>query len=110
MPKADSLYERLAILWVAGKVWNVGNVSRLVVKGAWMNSSDAQYVTIAEACKRLGIAPNTLRSWGAGGKIQEYRHPVNNYRLYSLDDIHRLAAVLRRPIKVGRGAGKMSCR
>lgn len=110
MLTACNLYERLAILSAAGKVRNVGNVNRLVVEGAGMNSSDSLYVTIAEACKRLGIAPNTLRSWGAGGKIQEYRHPVNNYRLYSLDDIDRLAAVLRRPIKVGRGAGKMSCR
>jgi predicted site-specific integrase-resolvase len=65
-----------------------------------MSKFDGRFVTIAEACKRLGISPNTLRSWGAGGKIQEYRHPINNYRLYSLDDISRLAGVLRRPIKV----------
>jgi DNA (cytosine-5)-methyltransferase 1 len=72
-----------------------------------MSKFDGQFVTIAEACKRLGIAPNTLRSWGAGGKIQEYRHPINNYRLYNLDDIDQLEAVLRRPIKVGRGAERV---
>ncbi len=68
-----------------------------------MSRSSGRFITIRKACKRLGIAPNTLRSWGAGGKIQEYRHPINNYRLYSLHDIDRLAEVLRTPIKVGSG-------
>jgi hypothetical protein len=48
MLAACNLYERLVILLVASTVWNVGNVSRLVVEGAWMNRSDGQYVTIEE--------------------------------------------------------------
>lgn len=60
-----------------------------------------EFVTIAEASKRLGVAPNTLRSWGALGKIQEYRHPMNNYRLYRLDDLQSLVELLSSPVKVG---------
>ncbi len=59
------------------------------------------FVTIAEACKQLGVAPNTLRSWGAHGKIQEYRHPLNNYRLYRLEDLTSLVQILQSPLKVG---------
>lgn len=67
-----------------------------------MGKSNNDFVTIAEACKCLGVAQNTLRSWGAHGKIQEYRHPLNNYRLYRLDDINALAKVLQSPVKVSR--------
>ena len=59
-----------------------------------------EFVTIAEACKRLGVAPNTLRSWGALGKIEEYRHPLNNYRLYRLDDLESLVEKLQSPLKL----------
>jgi DNA-binding transcriptional MerR regulator len=72
-----------------------------------MSSSDSRFITIAEACKRLGIAPNTLRSWGGGGKIQEYRHPINNYRLYNIADIDRLEALLHSPIKIGSGVERV---
>jgi DNA (cytosine-5)-methyltransferase 1 len=65
-----------------------------------MSKGTESFVTISEASKRLGISPNTLRSWGAGGKIQEYRHPISNYRLYRYEDLTRLAALLRKPIKV----------
>jgi len=51
------------------------------------------YMTIKEAAKLLGVTPNTLRNWGAAGKISEYRHPINNYRLYKEAD---LATLLRK--------------
>lgn len=66
-----------------------------------MQIATNEFVTIAEASKRLGVAPNTLRSWGALGKIQEYRHPMNNYRLYRLDDVASLVELLSSPVKVG---------
>jgi len=28
-----------------------------------------------------------VRAWGAAGKIPEYRHPVNSYRLYRRDEL-----------------------
>lgn len=58
------------------------------------------FATVKEACEQLGVCPNTLRSWGATGKIQEYRHPLNNYRLYRREDVSALAKVLQSPVKV----------
>ncbi len=61
---------------------------------------ESDFMTIAEASRELGVAQNTLRSWGANGKIQEYRHPLNNYRLYRREDVITLAKVLQSPVKV----------
>ncbi len=49
-----------------------------------------EYLQIAEAAEYLGVCQNTLRNWGAAGKVIEYRHPVNNYRLYKTKDLDRL--------------------
>jgi excisionase family DNA binding protein len=48
------------------------------------------FATVAEAARMLGVVRNTIRSWGAEGRIPEYRHPVNNYRLYKRTDLERL--------------------
>jgi len=45
------------------------------------------YVRVKEAAAILDVAPNTVRAWGAAGKIAEYRHPANNYRLYKIADL-----------------------
>lgn len=54
-----------------------------------------EFVRVKDAAELLGVAPNTVRTWGADGRIPEYRHPVNNYRLYKRSDLeqllHRLA-------------------
>ncbi len=49
-----------------------------------------EYVRIAEAAEYLGVHCNTLRNWGRTGKIPEYRHPVNNYRLFKVSDLDKL--------------------
>jgi DNA (cytosine-5)-methyltransferase 1 len=56
-----------------------------------------EYVTVKDAAEMLGISPNTLRSWGASGAIVEYRHPVNNYRLYRRIDLEKLRKRLEQP-------------
>ena len=48
------------------------------------------YLRVKEAAALLGVAPNTVRAWGAEGKIPEYRHPVNNYRLYKRVELERV--------------------
>ncbi len=48
------------------------------------------YVKVREAAEILGVAPNTIRSWGATGKIPEHRHPANGYRLYKRSDLERV--------------------
>jgi len=51
------------------------------------------FVRVQEAAEILGIVPNTVLKWGAAGKIPEYRHPANGYRLYKRVE---LTAFLRR--------------
>jgi excisionase family DNA binding protein len=48
------------------------------------------FVKVHEAARILGVAPNTVRKWGASGQIPEYRHPVNRYRLYKRRDLEAL--------------------
>ena len=48
------------------------------------------YLQVKEAAALLGVSPNTIRAWGAEGKIPEYRHPVNNYRLYKRTELERI--------------------
>jgi DNA (cytosine-5)-methyltransferase 1 len=62
------------------------------------------YLRIREAAEFLGVSPNTLRNWGREDKIPEFRHPVNNYRLYrraDLEDVLRRITQPRRQ-KAGR--------
>jgi DNA (cytosine-5)-methyltransferase 1 len=54
------------------------------------------YLRVKEASALLGVSPNTLRSWGAHGRVPEYRHPVNKYRLYKLIDLEGIMTALRR--------------
>jgi MerR family transcriptional regulator, copper efflux regulator len=50
------------------------------------------YITIKQASKILGVSPLTLRNWDKNGKLKAHRHPMNNYRVYSVSD---LEAVIR---------------
>lgn len=60
------------------------------------------YVRINEAAKYLGVCRNTLRNWGRTGKIPEYRHPVNNYRLYRITDLDELLKTTEQSGKTGK--------
>ena len=54
------------------------------------------FVRVKQAAAMLGVSPNTVRAWGADGKVPEYRHPVNNYRLYKLADLKQIMRQLDR--------------
>lgn len=47
-------------------------------------------MTVKEVARLMGVTPLTIRNWDSRGKLQAYRHPVNNYRLYKVDDVERL--------------------
>ena len=55
------------------------------------------YLRVREAAAFLGVAPNTLRNWGRDNRVPEFRHPVNNYRLYRRDDLEKLLRRITRP-------------
>lgn len=46
-----------------------------------------KYLSIKETAKVLGISPLTLRNWDKKGILTAYRNPVNNYRVYRLDQV-----------------------
>ena len=57
-----------------------------------------KYVKVREAAEILGVAPNTVRAWGAAGKIPQYRHPANGYRMYKRTDLEELLQRLERSV------------
>lgn len=54
--------------------------------------TESQYITIKQASKILGVSPLTLRNWDKNGKLKAHRHPMNNYRVYKLEDLEKLMA------------------
>ncbi len=49
-----------------------------------------EYLLVKQAAELLGVSANTVRAWASTGKLQEYRHPVNNYRLFKKSEIEEL--------------------
>jgi excisionase family DNA binding protein len=48
---------------------------------------EKKYYTIKQAAKILGVTPLTLRNWDRRGKLKAYRHPINNYRVYKVQQL-----------------------
>ena len=49
-----------------------------------------QYITIKQASGILGVSPLTLRNWDKNGRLKALRHPMNNYRVYRLEDLEKV--------------------
>ena len=56
-----------------------------------------EFLLVKEVAVRLRVAPNTVRAWAAMGKLTEYRHPVNNYRLFKRADVEALLRKIEDP-------------
>ena len=56
-----------------------------------------EYLLVNEAAEYLEVSPNTIRNWGRDGKITEYRHAVNNYRLFRRSELERIRKKLVSP-------------
>jgi len=61
-------------------------------------ATEAKYLTVKETAETLGVSPNTVRVWGAKGKLPEYRHPLNNYRLFKSSDVKRVRLKIQKPV------------
>lgn len=59
-----------------------------VIKGLIMKKG---LVTVKEAAKLFGVRVETIRRWDKLGKLRAVRHPMNNYRLYRLVDLKKIA-------------------
>lgn len=66
-----------------------------------MNPTD-EFLLVKQVAQVLGVSANTVRTWASIGKLQEYRHPVNNYRLFKKSDVEELLGQIEnpRPVKL----------
>lgn len=55
-----------------------------------------KYFTIKQAAKLLHVTPLTLRNWDKKGFLKAYRNPVNNYRIYRLDQLEEFIRRIER--------------
>lgn len=49
-----------------------------------------QFLTVKQVAKLLGVTSLTVRNWDKRGKLQAYRNPINNYRVYKVGDVENL--------------------
>lgn len=49
-----------------------------------------QFLNVKQVAKILGVTPLTIRNWDKRGKLQAYRNPINNYRVYKVEDVEKL--------------------
>jgi len=51
-------------------------------------------MTVKEAARYLGVNPITLKRWEAKGKIKARRHPMNNYRIFTDEEVERIKQLI----------------
>ena len=58
------------------------------------DTEESQFINIKAAARMLGVSPLTLRNWDKRKKLVAFRHPINNYRVYKLADIHKFIGTI----------------
>ncbi len=53
-----------------------------------------KFISIKEASAILGVSKVTLRNWDNTGKLKAHRHPINNYRVYKIEDIDKVLEMI----------------
>ena len=46
-----------------------------------------KFLTVRDVARLMGVTPLTVRNWDQKGKLVAYRNPVNNYRMYKIEDV-----------------------
>jgi DNA (cytosine-5)-methyltransferase 1 len=49
-----------------------------------------KFLNVTEVARLLGVTPLTVRNWDERGKLSAYRNPVNNYRMYKIEDVEAI--------------------
>jgi DNA (cytosine-5)-methyltransferase 1 len=49
-----------------------------------------KFLTVNEVARLVGVTPLTVRNWDQKGKLRAYRNPVNNYRMYKIEEVESL--------------------
>jgi excisionase family DNA binding protein len=60
------------------------------------DKEEKKYLTVKEVAEILGVTPLTVRNWDKSGKLKAIRHPINNYRIYKLEDIENFLKKLNK--------------
>jgi excisionase family DNA binding protein len=80
--------------------WDVWKQDFIRTSGT-MTTTD-NFLLVKDTAELLGVSANTVRAWALSGKLQEYRHPVNNYRLFKRDEVEELLEQITNPEPVNR--------
>ena len=56
-----------------------------------------KYLNVNEVAKLLGVTPLTVRNWDKKGALIAFRNPVNNYRMYKIEDVENLIRQIEEP-------------
>jgi DNA (cytosine-5)-methyltransferase 1 len=65
-----------------------------------------KFLTVNDVARLVGVSPLTVRNWDQKGKLRAYRNPVNNYRMYKIEEVEALLKQIERskdafsPVKV----------
>jgi DNA (cytosine-5)-methyltransferase 1 len=60
-----------------------------------------KYLTVNEVARILGVTPLTVRNWDKKGRLTAYRNPVNNYRLYNIEEVEAIIKKIEDSKKLG---------
>ncbi len=56
-----------------------------------------KYLSVNDVAKLMGVTPLTVRNWDKKGALVAYRNPVNNYRMYRIEDVEALLHQIEQP-------------
>lgn len=56
-------------------------------------------MSISQAAEMLNVSSETLRRWDKSGKFKSTRHPINNYRVYSENQVLSIVEEMQLEIK-----------
>lgn len=59
-----------------------------------------KFLRIQEAAQFLGCSTSTLRNWDKQKKLLPDRHPINNYRVYRIENLEALILDLKPKLRV----------
>lgn len=65
-----------------------------------------KFMTVNDVARLLGVTPLTVRNWDQKGKLRAYRNPVNNYRMYKVEEVEALlkqiekSKEIRTPVRI----------
>lgn len=61
-----------------------------------------KFLSVKEVSKLMGVTPLTIRNWDQKGKLLAYRNPVNNYRMYKVEDVELLLREIEGSLNKGK--------